>query len=318
MTRDPLLLEATAENAGQRLDVFLTAELVQASRSMVRRWIETGHVTVNEKRKKPKYVVKGGDRISVLIPRPEPAHLVAEAIPLSITYEDASLVVVDKPAGIVVHPGAGNRQGTLANALLHHFGKISRQDTLRPGIVHRLDKGTSGLLVVAKNERVHEFLASQFKRREVEKHYLAMVYGKVEETEGVIDRPLGRDPWARTRVSTRSRRPRAAVTRYEVTRFLWGGGTPFSLVRVILQTGRTHQIRVHFQSIGHPVVGDDTYGRKAYQRVKDAAVRHVVEGLGRYFLHATLLSFLHPETGQRVRFESPLPDELAQLLSVLK
>lgn len=313
-----VLLEASAEDAGQRLDVFLASRLERVSRSVVQRWIEAGQVKVNDRRQRPRYAVKKGDKISLLVPSPEPSHLVAEAIPLSIVYEDTTLVVVDKPAGMVVHPGAGNRSGTLANALLHHFGQISRHDTLRPGMVHRLDKNTSGLLLVAKSEWVHDFLASQFKKREVEKQYLALLHGRLRKEQGVIDRPLGRDPWVRTRISTRSRRSRQAVTRYEVIRFLSGGGVTFSLVRVHLHTGRTHQIRVHFQSIGHPVVGDDTYGKKADQQVKDATIRAFIEELGRHFLHAASLSFTHPETGEYVSFESPLPRELAELLTNLE
>jgi 23S rRNA pseudouridine1911/1915/1917 synthase len=240
--------------------------------------------------------------------------MVPEAIPLKIIHEDGTLVVVDKPAGLVVHPGTGNRQGTLANALLHHFQSISRSETIRPGIVHRLDKATSGLMVVAKNDQAHDFLARQFKDRQVEKHYLALVYGCLKERAGVIDVSLGRDPFVRTKMSTRSRRARKALTRYETIRVY----RDFTYVRVYPQTGRTHQIRVHFQHLGHPVVGDETYGGKAIQRVKDPDLIAPIRSLKRYFLHAEFLAFVHPDSGEKVSFEIPLPDELAELLRALK
>lgn len=310
-------LSVTAEDIRRRLDVFLSRKLENVSRSSVQRWIEAGHVIVNGVPSKPSYRVRRGDEISVSAPPPEPVNLLAEAIPLHIVYEDSELLVIDKPAGMVVHPGAGNRRGTLANALLYHFEQISPHDPLRPGIVHRLDKGTSGLIVVAKNERAHDFLASQFKRRKVEKRYWALVYGHLPRKTGEIDAPLGRDPWARTRMSTRSRHPRAALTRYELIRWI-RGREAFSLVSVLLQTGRTHQIRVHFQHIGHPIVGDQTYAAKAFRKLKDEGVIQAVEKLGRPFLHAAHLSFVHPQTRQRVSFESPLPEGLATLLAVLE
>jgi 23S rRNA pseudouridine1911/1915/1917 synthase len=233
---------------------------------------------------------------------------------LKIVHEDETLVVVDKPAGLVVHPGTGNRQGTLANALLHHFQSISRSETIRPGIVHRLDKATSGLMVVAKNDQAHEILAHQFKDRQVEKRYLALVYGCVKEAEGIIDVSLGRDPFVRTKISTRSRRSRKALTRYQTIR----NYRDFSYLRIYPHTGRTHQIRVHFQHLGHPVVGDETYGGKAIQRVQDPDLVESIQTLNRYFLHADSLAFVHPDTGERVSFEIPLPDALAELLRALK
>ena len=318
MSGDSLILTVDARNARRRLDVFLAEKLAEVSRSRLRRWIVSGQVTVDGRPQKPKYPVRAGNEIFIRVPEPEPSGLLAEAIPLQIVYEDDALIVVDKPSGMVVHPGAGNPGGTLANALLYHFQEISRRDTMRPGIVHRLDKATSGLLVVAKNEWVHEQLAEQFKRREVEKQYLALLYGRLEKKEGAIGVPLGRDPWARTRISTRSRRPRPALTRYKVIHFPSGGGITFSYVRVVLHTGRTHQVRVHFQSIGHPVVGDETYGKPAYQKIKTEPLGPAVKGLERHFLHAAFLSFVHPESGRRVRFKSPLPGDLEELLSILE
>ena len=260
------VVTVSAEEAHQRLDLFLSRKLEQVSRSALQRWIESGHVTVEGERCKANYQVKAGEEIQIAPPPQEPLELVPEPIPLQIVYEDDVLVVVDKPAGMVVHPGAGNRQGTLANALLHHFQAISQVGTIRPGIVHRLDKATSGLMVVAKNDQAHEFLADQFKAREVEKRYRALVHGRLKEKEGTVDVSLGRDPRARTRMSTtRGRRSRSALTRYQVIRYY----TNFTYVRASPLTGRTHQIRVHFQHLGHPVVGDETYGKKASSNLKD-------------------------------------------------
>jgi 23S rRNA pseudouridine1911/1915/1917 synthase len=307
------VVTVSAEEAHQRLDLFLSRKLEQFSRSALQRWIESGYVTVQGERCKPNYQVKAGEEIQIAPPPQEPLELVPEDIPLEIVYEDRVLVVVDKPAGMVVHPGAGNRQGTLANALLHHFQVISQAGTIRPGIVHRLDKSTSGLMVVAKNDQAHEFLADQFKAREVEKRYLALVHGRLKEREGTVDVALGRDPRARTRMSTRGQRSRSAVTRYEVIRYY----PNLTYVQVFPLTGRTHQIRVHFQHLGHPVVGDETYGRRGAAHLKDPGQAQAVRNLGRTFLHAAFLAFLHPDTKERVFFESPLPEELAQILSAL-
>ena len=300
--------------SGHRLDLFLSHKFERFSRSVLQRWIDFGHVTVQGKKSKSNHKVRSGEEIVIVPPPPEPVRLVPEAIPFTIVHEDDTLVVVDKPAGLVVHPGTGNRQGTLANALLHHFQSISRSETIRPGIVHRLDKATSGLMVVAKNDQAHEFLAQQFKTRQVQKRYLALVYGCVKEAEGIIDVSLGRDPFVRTKISTRSRRARKALTRYETIR----NYRNFSYLRIYPHTGRTHQIRVHFQHLGHPVVGDETYGGKAIQRVQDPELAEFIQALNRYFLHAESLAFVHPDTGEKVSFEIPLPEELAELLHVLK
>ena len=309
-----IILTVDSSESGHRLDVFLSRQLEQLSRSILQRWIESGHVQVQGSPSKANHKVHAGEEIVIVPPPPEPTQLVPEAIPFKIVYEDGTLVVVDKPAGLVVHPGTGNRQGTLANALLHHFQSISRSETIRPGIVHRLDKATSGLMVVAKNDQAHEFLARQFKAREVEKRYVALVYGCLERASGVIDVSLGRDPFARTKISTRSRHARHALTRYETIREY----RDFTYVRIYPRTGRTHQIRVHFQHLGHPVVGDETYGGKAIQRIKDPKVAQSIQALNRYFLHADSLAFVHPDRGEKVSFEIPLPDELADFLQVLK
>ena len=306
-------LFVSPQQAGTRLDVFVAGAFPESSRSSVRRWIDGGGVTVDGKLRKAGYALRPQEMVSVTPPPPQPVDLVPEPIPLDILFEDDWLVVIDKPAGLVVHPGAGNRQGTLANALLHHFQQLSRSQSIRPGIVHRLDKGTSGLLVAAKNESVHEGLAAQFKQRQVEKRYLALVLGRLEPDQGRIEVPLGRHPRQRTRMSTRSRSPRQALTAYRVLRrFL-----EFSLVEVKLHTGRTHQIRVHFEHLGHPVAGDPTYTARRRFPLRLSAQK-VLKGLDRPFLHAAGLAFDHPVTAKRLEFESPLPPELDEVLSSLE
>jgi 23S rRNA pseudouridine1911/1915/1917 synthase len=309
-----LILTIEADEAGQRLDVVLTHHLKDRTRSAVQSWIRAGRVLVQGKRVKAGYQVRAEDRIEVRPPLPEPSHLVPEPLPLSILYEDDSLIVLDKPAGLVVHPGAGVARGTLANALLHHFQQLSRDTTIRPGIVHRLDKDTSGLLVVAKTETAHDDLSRQFQKRLVDKHYLALVYGHPSARSGVIDVPLGRDPVSRTRISTRSRTPRTALTEYQVVK-LFGA---FSLLRLVLHTGRTHQIRVHLQHLKHPVVGDKIYGGDPARYVRDGRVLRDIQKLGRHFLHSCLLTFKHPVLATPLTFESKLPSELEQLLSRLE
>jgi len=307
------VLEVTPQQAGHRLDVFLSHNMTGVSRTAVQEWIRTGAVLVNGKTAKPRYETRAGDVIEAVQPEPEPSFLVAEQIPLQIVYEDESLAVVDKPAGMVVHPGAGVKRGTLANALLYHFNEVSHALTERPGIVHRLDKDTSGLLVVARNEQVHDYLARQFQRREVDKHYLALVHGRLDQESDFIEVPLGRDFRSRTRISVRTRKPRAARTEYHVIRRF----QDFTHVRVILHTGRTHQIRVHFQYLKHPVVGDRTYGAGTRALVKDAQLASIIERLDRHFLHAAHLAFTHPD-GRRLAFDSPLPLELAELMNRLE
>lgn len=297
-----------------RLDVFLARELPEVSRSLVQGWISEGVVTVNDETARASFRLRGGEEIRVVPPPQPPLHVLPEKIPLVILYEDEALIVLDKPAGMVMHPGAGNRTGTLANALAHHFEQISRRHTIRPGIVHRLDKETSGVLVVAKNERVHEALARQFKERTVTKHYLCLVYGRVPESRGVIDIPLGRHPSRRTLISTRARKARRAVTEYEVLRFLG----EFSFLKVIPRTGRTHQIRVHFQHLGHPVVGDKAYAGRRWQNLKDSRIRAKIGRMRRHFLHADFLGFDHPLSGKRVSFTAPLPDDLVELVQALE
>ena len=305
---------ATDEEAGLRLERFLTMRLA-ATRSRLQRLIRTGQVQLNGAPTRPSAQIHTGDRIVVEIPAPTPAAPRPQALPIDIVYEDPDLVVVDKPAGMVVHPGAGHGDGTLVNALLHHVRDLSGiGGELRPGIVHRLDRGTSGLLVVAKHDASHAELARQFKAREVEKTYVVVVWGVVRQGRR-IDLPIGRDRVDRKRISARTRRARSAVTR--VTRAEPVAG--MTLAEVTIATGRTHQIRVHLSTIGHPVAGDVTYGgrrRHAPPALRDA--HRIVKRLNRPFLHAARLAFTHPRDGRRLAFRSALPDDLQQTVDALR
>ncbi len=308
---DDVRLEVPAEHAGVRLDQFLAGQLGNRSRSQIQRLIKDGRARVGLKVGRASTPVHPGDVIALEIPPPSPATPRAEPLPLDIVYDDPDIVVVDKPAGMVVHPAAGHADGTLVNALLHHVKDLSGiGGELRPGIVHRLDRGTSGLMVVAKNDQAHAELARQFKEREVEKEYVALVWGVVQQGRR-IDLPIGRDPVDRKKISARSSRAREAVTR--VTRAEQLDGV--SLLRVAIATGRTHQIRVHLSAIGHPVVGDPEYGgRKRHPPPR----LHAVQRLDRPFLHAARLAFTHPRDGRRVALSSPLPDDLDSVLKDLR
>jgi 23S rRNA pseudouridine1911/1915/1917 synthase len=296
------------EHDGLRLDKYLAGEIPHRSRAQVQRLIDEGRVSLPRlKAVKANSVVRAGDTITVEVPEAVPAALVAEDLPLEILYDDADIVVVNKPAGLVVHPGAGHASGTLVHALLHHVKDLSGiGGEQRPGIVHRLDKGTSGVMVVAKHDQAHQELARQFHDREVEKEYVALVWGVVHNRRR-IDLPIGRDPVHREKVSTRARRARHAVTRVTWARQLPG----VTLIRVAIATGRTHQIRVHLSAIGHAIVGDSVYGG-VHTRVQHDI--RAVQRLTRPFLHAERLAFVHPRSGERLAFEAPLP---ADLLSVL-
>jgi len=291
--------------------VFLASVLGDRSRSQLQRLIKDGHVQVAGRGAKANQPVKAGQAISIDLPEPVEATPQPEALPLPILYQDADLIVVDKPAGMVVHPAAGHSSGTLVNALLHHVSDLSGiGGETRPGIVHRLDRGTSGLMVVAKNEAAHQELSRQFRDREVEKEYLALVWGLVQAGRR-IDAPIGRDPANRKKMSARARRSREAVTRIvraEPLRVL-------TLVQVAIYTGRTHQIRVHLNAIGHPIVGDALYGG-VHRRVPGdlRAVTH----LERPFLHEARLAFTHPGDGRPMEFTSELPADLQRVLDELR
>ncbi|MCS7043487.1 MAG: RluA family pseudouridine synthase [Bryobacteraceae bacterium] len=287
------------EEAGRRLDHFLAAKMPEHSRSRIQAWIEEGRVRVNGAVKKASWKLRAGETVEAEPAAPPPLRAFPEEIPLEVLYEDEAVAAIHKPAGLVVHAGAGRASGTLVNALLARYGRLSEAgDPLRPGIVHRLDKGTSGVILVARTDAAHRSLAAQFAARTVEKVYLALVEGRVEPDRGVIDRPIERDPVRRTRMTARTGRGRAAHTEYRVLERY----SRHTLLEVRIRTGRTHQIRVHLASIGHPVAGDTLYGA--------AARPSGLEPLGRPWLHAWRIGFFSPATGQRVVVEAPLPPEL--------
>jgi len=304
-------ITAPPEARNQRLDHFLAAQLPEMSRTRLQELIREGQARVAERVERcPGMRLRGGESIALTVVERPPLEAVPEDIPLEVLYEDDDVAVVNKPAGLTVHAGAGARRGTLVNALLHRFGRLSSAGgPLRPGIVHRLDKPTSGVLVVAKNDAAHARLAEQFRAREVEKRYLALVHGRMARTRGVIELPVARDLKRRTRMTTRRAAGRAARTEYRVLASVGG----FSLLEAFLRTGRTHQLRVHFSALGHPVVGDALYGApRALRRGNET-----LPPLNRIFLHAERLRFRHPRTGKLIEARAPLPGELAELLARL-
>jgi 23S rRNA pseudouridine1911/1915/1917 synthase len=296
----------SAQRAGERLDRFLASEIPELSRSRVQDLIDQGRVTVDGIACKPSHHVGAGESIAVETPAPQPAGVEPEAIPLEILYRDEDVAVVNKPAGMIVHPGAGASSGTLVAALLSRFGGSAGLSSiggpLRAGIVHRLDKGTSGALIVALNDQAHKELVEQFSARLVQKTYLALLHGKLKGDSGVIDMPIARDLRRRSRMTARRREGRAARTDWRVLLRLDG----FSLVQANLHTGRTHQIRVHFSTLGCPVVGDTLYGAPRQELVGGTEFAE----LGRNFLHAARVAFAQPRTGERVDVRAPLPAEL--------
>lgn len=300
------------EADGTRLDRFLASVLGDQSRSRLQKLIKDGQVLVGGRAAKPNQPVKRGQDVSIDIPEPLPAAPAPEALPLQILYQDQDVIVVDKPAGMVVHPAAGHESGTLVNALLHHVEDLSGiGGEKRPGIVHRLDRGTSGLMVVAKHDAAHGELARQFHDREVEKEYIALVWGEVMAGRR-IDLPIGRHPVDRKKMSAKARRSREAATRIVRAEHF---GRTLTLAHVAIHTGRTHQIRVHLSAIGHPIVGDSLYGG-VHRRVPGdlRAVTH----LERPFLHAARLAFKHPADGRRMEFTSELPVDLQSVLDELR
>ncbi len=313
----PLTFLPTSEEAGQRLDQFLVGQLGEVSRGRVQQLIREEQVLVNDFAAKASLRLRGGERITLLGPaHPPPLRAIPEDIPLDIVYEDADLAVVNKPAGMMVHAGAGalehtRNRGTLVNALLHRFGKLSTVGGgLRPGIVHRLDKATSGLMVVAKNDEAHRRLAAQFAGRQVKKTYVALVHGWMKPSRGTIRSSISRDRVRRTRMTTRRRGGREAITHYEVRRWLESRFGKFTLLELKIDTGRTHQIRVHLSSLGHPIVGDTLYGAPREMRVAGERI-----SLPRNFLHAAELELRHPRTGVKLAFSRPLPEELQGFLA---
>jgi 23S rRNA pseudouridine1911/1915/1917 synthase len=294
-------LEASASDAGQRLDAYLHARLPEYSRSRLQEWIGEGRVRVDGAPQKRSYQLRGAERIHVEPAELPPLRAIPEDLPLDVLYEDDSVIAVNKPAGMVVHAGAGVHEGTLVNALLHRFHRLSDVGgELRPGIVHRLDRFTSGVILVARTDAAHRDLAAQFAARKVEKIYVALVHGKVKADRGRIDSPITRDPVHRTRMTSRLPHGRTALTEYTLLRRF----QKFTLLEVRIGTGRTHQIRVHLASLRHPVVGDALYGAPT-------------SDLARYFLHARSIAFTSPATGQRVTVTAPLPSDLQKYLHTL-
>ena len=305
------LVTVDEEYDNVRLDAFLAAVMGGCSRSQIQRFIRDGLVAGPGGALRPSTPVKTGQQFTIDVPALRPPTAAPEDIPLDIVFEDGDILVIDKAAGMVVHPAAGHASGTIVNALLHHVDDLSGVGgELRPGIVHRLDRGTSGLMVVAKNDAAHHELARQFHDREVEKEYIALVWGVVQPGRR-IEEPIGRDPRDRQKMSTRARRARSAVTRVTRAEHLRG----VSLLRVAIATGRTHQIRVHLNAIGHPIVGDPTYGG-VHRHV--AGDLRAVQRLERPFLHAARLAFTHPTAGRRLEFESPLPEELQSVIDDIR
>ena len=296
-----------------RLDQYLISRIAGESRSQIQNWIRKGYLLVNGARVKTGYRTQLNDRIELKIPESLPDQPLPEEIPLDILYEDSDLAVINKPAGLVCHAGAGVRSGTLVNALLHHMGPLETGDPQRPGIVHRLDKLTSGVMLVAKNSQAHRQLSQQFKNRQVKKEYAALVYGCPSPASGTIDMPLGRDPGNRKKMSVRARRKRTAITHYTVERSFG----PVALLGIRIETGRTHQIRVHLAEKGYPIVGDSVYGpnraRSLPPRWQGAA-----KELQRPFLHSRLLEFHHPRSGELLSFRAPLAAELKLFLAALE
>jgi 23S rRNA pseudouridine1911/1915/1917 synthase len=317
----PIIIPATAEDVGKRLDQFLVAHLPETSRARVQQLITQELVLVNDSVARASLRLRGGENIAVIGSASQPPlRAIAEDIPLDIVFEDADLAVVNKAAGMTVHAGAGatedqRNRGTLVNALLHHFGQLSSVGgELRPGIVHRLDKATSGLLVVAKSDESHRRLASQFAKRQVKKTYIALVHGWLKQERGTISTTISRDRIRRTRMTTLRSGGREAITHYAVQRRLDSPWGKFSLLEVKIDTGRTHQIRVHLASLRHPVVGDTLYGAPREVSSKQAGRL----SLPRNFLHAASLQFQHPRTGELLSFSAPLPVELETFLRTIE
>jgi 23S rRNA pseudouridine1911/1915/1917 synthase len=309
-------IQVMEKDHGRRLDQFLTEADLNLSRSHAKNLIQKNLIFLNQGPTKPSAHVKAGDIVSGSLPDPKPLSLKPEPLPLTILYEDPFLIVIDKPSGMVVHPAYGNPSGTLVNALLYHCKDLAGiNGVLRPGIVHRLDKDTSGVMVVAKEEGAFHHLTKQFRNRTVEKVYLAIVYGRFGQIEGLIDSAIGRHPSERKRMSTRTRKGRAAVTRWKkVEEF-----ECCTLLEIFPQTGRTHQIRVHLSSIGHPVLGDPLYGRKGRPgAIHDPILKECVKRLNRQALHARRLGFTHPRTEERVQFVSPIPQDMEEVLKQLR
>ena len=301
---------------GQRLDKFLTQKIEGASRSLIKKWIDKVAVKINEGVSKCGHILHKGDSVVLDQPPTEPLDVLPEDIPLKILYEDGEIIVVDKPVGMVVHPAPGNRHGTLVNALLYHCRDLATTDNpFRPGLVHRLDKGTSGVMIVAKNEQALRHLSKQFRKRRIKKVYHAIVYGEVPRDEGMIESSIGRDRVHRQKMSSRTQKGREAHTLYRVLK----RGEGLSYVRIEIKTGRTHQIRVHFSEMGYPLVGDDIYGGKnKWTQIKSQVLASLLATLDHPLLQAVELGFIHPKLNENMLFNSKLDSKFNEILSYMK
>ena len=312
---EPIQLTFPSDLDPERLDSFISRSVPEITRSAALRLIETGFATVNGQKQKPALKLKGGEEISIIIPPPAPAEPQPEEIPIEVLYEDSEVVVVNKGAGMVVHPGAGNPEGTLVNALLAHCKDLSGiGGELRPGIVHRIDKDTSGTLVVAKSDRAHNALADQFKEHTIKRVYLALVYGSPKEDKGRIESIIGRHPTERKKMSTKARHGKDAVTHWRVVARYPG----VTLLRLKLETGRTHQIRVHLSEAGHPLLADEMYGGGGrLSGLQDPVLKQMIRAMGRQALHAKTLGFLHPISREYLEFDTELPPDMAGIVAYL-
>ena len=314
---EPCYFQVSPDDVSVRLDRFLDDYLPEVTRSQIKRLIDEGAVTLDGATSKAGIKLRGGEEIRVVLPEPVATTAQAEAIPLAVLYEDSALIVVNKPAHFVVHPAPGHQSGTLVNALLHHCQDLSGVGgELRPGIVHRLDKDTSGAMVATKDDRTHQHLASQFKDHTIQRRYRALVHGLVAKDKGSIDQAIGRHPVHRKKMSTDARVSRNAVTHWKVLRRY--EEDRLTLVDLLLETGRTHQIRVHLTGMGSPVVGDPLYGGASRAKsISDTVLRKMIVHLERQFLHAWQLGFAHPD-GRAMLFQAALPQELQEILSYLE
>lgn len=301
---------------GQRLDHFLSGRLTDLSRSYIQRLVTEGHVRINGQIKKPGYRLKSGEQIELTLPAPKAIDIIPESIPLDILYEDTDIVVINKPAGLVVHPAPGHFTGTLVHGLLAHLRHLSSiGGRLRPGIVHRLDKDTSGVLLVTKNDTAHKDISKQFKDNMVYKKYVALVYGVVKEDEGNIIVPIGRHPKNRKKISVHTAYPRLAKTEWRVKKRF----PDITLLDLILKTGRTHQARVHLSAKGHSVVGDPVYAKKKWLlSIRNHKIREILKDVKRQLLHAHILGLRHPKTKNYMEFTAPLPEDMRQVIEAIE
>jgi len=305
------------DRAPIRLDAFVAESFPDASRSQLKKLIESGHITLDGARIKPSCKLKGGETIHIVLPEPEPIEALPEAISLQILYEDHDLIVIDKPAGMVVHPAPGHPCGTLVNALLYHCNDLAGiGGDLRPGIVHRIDKDTSGVLVVTKNDQSHQHLAAQFKKHSIKRRYLALVHGSPTGTAGTIDQAIGRHPTQRKKMSGKARQAKQATTHWKTVKHYQTNN--LSLIALQLETGRTHQIRVHFSEANFPLIGDPLYGNRSRTiAIKDMELRVLIARLSGQALHAQCLGFIHPTSRKYLEFYSEIPTTLQNIIDYL-